>query len=234
MQDVTSQPLSEDAARTLSAGVQQVGRGNASGRATRERLILLAERMFAERGIEGTSLRAIGEAAGQRNKTAVQYHFGDRTALVSAIYAYRSEQLDARRAALLEAHRDAGEPDSPKVLLRILLQPHVESIADPDNNFLPFLARLVLDVGSIANESSGGAAPFMSAHHELRQRIRRANPDVPDEIFDRRYDLLLTFSITALATHKRFSETTDLARVGDIADEIVEIMAAGLAAPLPG
>src|SRR5262245_45806607 len=118
MPEFTAQPE-----RAQLVSIQTLDRGNASGRATRERLILLAERMFAERGIEAVSLRAIGEAAGQRNKTAVQYHFGDRTALVSAIYAYRSEQLDARRAALLATHYELGEPDGSDTLLRILLQP---------------------------------------------------------------------------------------------------------------
>ena len=213
--------------------VPTLDRGNASGRATRERLILLAERMFAERGIEAVSLRAIGDAAGQRNKMAVQYHFGDRAALVGAIYAYRSEQLDARRAALLTAHQASGAPDCTNTLLHILLQPHVESITDPENNFLPFLARLVIDLGSLANASSAAAAPFMGAHNELRGKIRESNRDVPDKVFDQRYDLLLTFAITALATYKRFGRTPGQARLTEVADEIVGMMAAALAAPLP-
>ncbi|MEX1008996.1 MAG: TetR/AcrR family transcriptional regulator [Acidimicrobiia bacterium] len=232
---MTRQPLSDDAPPALvivRPPAQTLDRGNASGRATRERLILLAERMFAERGIEGASLRAIGEAAGQRNKTAVQYHFGDRAALVSAIYAYRSEQLDTRRTASLEAHDESGEPDSPKLLLRILVEPYVESIADPDNYFLPFLARLVIDVGGIANESSLAAEPFMGAHNEIRRRIREADRYVSDDVFDLRYGLLITFAITALATHKRFGDASDSTRLTAVADEIVEMMAAGLAAPL--
>jgi AcrR family transcriptional regulator len=34
---------------------------------TRERLLVTAERLFAERGVAGVSLREIGAAAGQRN-----------------------------------------------------------------------------------------------------------------------------------------------------------------------
>jgi AcrR family transcriptional regulator len=211
--------------------VTALDRGNASGRATRERLMVLAERLFAEHGIEGVSLRAIGQAAGQRNNTAVQYHFGDRAALVGAIYAFRSEQLDQRRTALLAAHRASGEPDDPRTFLRILLQPHVESIPDPDNYFLPFLARLVLDIGSIADESAAAAEPFMGAHRELREEVRAANRDVPDDVFDRRFDLLLTFAITALATRKRFGDPTDVVDIAVLADEIVGTMSAGLAAP---
>ncbi len=145
-------------------------RGNANGRTTRERLMILAEAMFAERGIEAVSIRAIGQAAGQRNNNVVQYHFGDRANLVAAIYAFRSEALNDRRHQLLAQHRAAGAPDDARSLLRILVQPHAESIPDPENHFLGFLARLVVDAGSMANASSVGAAPFMGAHYELPRR----------------------------------------------------------------
>ncbi len=190
----------------------RIDRGNANGRATRERLIILAERMFAARGIEAVSLRAIGQAAGQRNNNVVQYHFGDRANLVGSIYAFRSEPLNARRYELLERHRSTGAPDDVRSLLRILVQPHVESIADPENHFVGFLARLVLDAGSMANEGAIGAAPFMGAHRELRDGIRIANDTIPNEVFDRRFDLLFDFAITALAGTARDSETSTMSR----------------------
>lgn len=43
------------------------------GRATRTHLIDVAERLFAERGIDAVSISEILEAAGQRNKNAVYY-----------------------------------------------------------------------------------------------------------------------------------------------------------------
>jgi AcrR family transcriptional regulator len=201
--------------------------GNANGRATRERLVILAERMFADRGIEAVSLRAIGQAAGQRNNNVVQYHFGDRANLVASIYAFRSEPLNARRYELLEQHRDTGAPDDVRALLHILLQPHAESIPDPGNQFLGFLARLVLDSGSMASEGAVGAAPFMGAHQELRERVRTANDSTPTDVFDRRFDLLFDFAIIALAATKRSPQADH-----DALDEVVEIMAAGLAAPV--
>ena len=45
---------------------------------TKEQIVLAAEGLFAERGIEGVSLRQIGTAAGNGNNSAVQYHFGTK------------------------------------------------------------------------------------------------------------------------------------------------------------
>lgn len=205
-------------------------RGNAHGRATRERLMILAEAMFAERGIEAVSMRAIGQAAGQRNNNVVQYHFGDRANLVAAIYAFRSEALNDRRYQLLGQHRATGAPDDSRSLLWILVQPHAESIPDPENQFLGFLARLVVDAGSMANASSVGAAPFMGAHYELRAGIQAASAPIADAVFERRFEWLFDFAIITLAARKRRRPHGGM-EPDDTLDEIVEIMAAGLAAP---
>ncbi len=49
---------------------------------TRDLLIRTAIRLFAAKGVNGVSLRAVGEAAGQKNTAAVHYHFGDRDRLL--------------------------------------------------------------------------------------------------------------------------------------------------------
>lgn len=67
----------------------------------KEKILLAAERLFAERGF-GVSLREIAVAAGQRNHSAVQYHFGDKTGLIDALYAYRMTPLNLRRRELLD------------------------------------------------------------------------------------------------------------------------------------
>ena len=63
----------------------------ARSRATRERILLTAERLFAESGIGNVSLRDIGIAANQKNIGAVQYHFGDRDNLIVQIVIYRAQ-----------------------------------------------------------------------------------------------------------------------------------------------
>src|SRR4051795_6542335 len=75
---------------------------------TRTALVETAERLFAERGIESVSLRDVCAAAGQRNHSAAQYHFGDRAGLVAAVYDHRMAIVNERRHALLDGLTDDG------------------------------------------------------------------------------------------------------------------------------
>ena len=213
-------------------------RGNAPGRATRELLMTTAERLLADRGVQGVSLREIGLAAGQRNNNVIAYHFGDRAGLVGAIYAFRSERIDNRRFELLAELGGGGAAADLHTLLRIVVQPHAETIADPDNHFLGLLARLMLDVGSIATSESASAKPFTRALHLLRERIRVQVVGISTAVFDRRFDMLFNFAITEMAVQKRLGEaggnTPPDSAFDEVIDDVVAIMAAGLTAPPSG
>ncbi|WAC54182.1 TetR/AcrR family transcriptional regulator [Gordonia sp. SL306] len=69
-------------------------------RSAKERLILTAERLYALHGLDGVPLRQIAIEAGTANKSAVQYHFGSKDALVTAVLANRVDDLDRRRGLL--------------------------------------------------------------------------------------------------------------------------------------
>jgi AcrR family transcriptional regulator len=71
----------------------------------REALRRAAERSFAAHGIEGVSLRQITRDAGQRNTTALQYHFGSREGLLLAVLRHHLDDVVTRRAELLERYR---------------------------------------------------------------------------------------------------------------------------------
>uniref|UniRef100_UPI0035C6F61D TetR family transcriptional regulator n=5 Tax=Nocardia seriolae TaxID=37332 RepID=UPI0035C6F61D len=59
----------------------------------RERIILAAEQLIAERG-PAVPLRDIAAAAGQRNNSAIQYHFGSRDGLVRQRHLCESVLVD--------------------------------------------------------------------------------------------------------------------------------------------
>lgn len=69
---------------------------------TPERIVIAAERLFAERGVEHVSLREVGERAGQRNNSAVQYHFGGKSGLIQALYDLRLVPLNQARTRMLD------------------------------------------------------------------------------------------------------------------------------------
>ncbi len=59
-----------------------------------------AERLFAQHGIDGVSIRQILQAAGVANNSAVQYHFESKAGLVRAIFDHRAPYLAERRRLL--------------------------------------------------------------------------------------------------------------------------------------
>lgn len=105
----------------------------------KQQLVLTAERLFAQRGLDGVPLRQIGTEAGMANKSAVQYHFGSKDGLVRAILLHRLDHL-TRRRQLLEAR-------TPTADLRGVVEAHqlpLIELAEDDNCFyLPFLEQLL-------------------------------------------------------------------------------------------
>lgn len=63
---------------------------------TRERILETAERLFAENGFEGASVRAITTDA-QVNLAALHYHFGSKDQLIEAVFERRLTPLNRER-----------------------------------------------------------------------------------------------------------------------------------------
>jgi AcrR family transcriptional regulator len=68
---------------------------------TRTQLLDAAERLFAERGFRGTSVRAITDLAGA-NLAAVGYHFGSKAELLAAVARRMIEPINAAQCAGLD------------------------------------------------------------------------------------------------------------------------------------
>jgi AcrR family transcriptional regulator len=102
-----------------------------AGEAARRDLIAAAERLFAARGIDTPSLREITREAGQKNTSALQYHFRDREALLRAVLDKHETAVEGLRVGLLDQHALAGEPDL-RVLAAALVVPYVAQLDDHD------------------------------------------------------------------------------------------------------
>jgi AcrR family transcriptional regulator len=71
------------------------------GEPTRRRILDTALRRFADDRLNGVSLNEIVSEAGQRNASALQYHFGNREGLIKAILEEFTPPILARRQELL-------------------------------------------------------------------------------------------------------------------------------------
>src|SRR5437764_12201446 len=94
---------------------------------TRQKLIRAAEYLFARHGFD-VPIRDIQDRAGQRNATALQYHFGGKKELVWAIIERHTPPPDELRAV-----RDdlASKLDDPRALVEATVR-RLASSLPPD------------------------------------------------------------------------------------------------------
>jgi AcrR family transcriptional regulator len=99
--------------------------------ATKQRLITAAETLFAERGIDAVSLREINSAAGQRNSTALQYHFRNRLGLLAAVLRKHHGDVETGRNEMLDQYVADGVDDL-RALAEALVRPSALKLVDRD------------------------------------------------------------------------------------------------------
>ncbi|RAY16258.1 hypothetical protein DPM19_05010 [Actinomadura craniellae] len=104
-------------------------RSSPRGVENRERILDAAERLMAERGIDGPSLNEINTAAGQRNTAALHYHFGRRDGLVRAILQRHGRPLQERHDALYAELARTGRLRDVRGLVEVIVLPVAEYLA---------------------------------------------------------------------------------------------------------
>lgn len=112
--------------------------------ATQAAIIEVAEGLFAEFGIDGVSLRQIGTAAGSSNPGVVAYHFGDKAALLDAIFHHRLPGIDRHRGELLAIAEDENSELTAHQLLSALWVPLYEQTnTEGKHSYAGFMGALI-------------------------------------------------------------------------------------------
>ncbi|WP_020109970.1 TetR/AcrR family transcriptional regulator [Nocardia sp. 348MFTsu5.1] len=107
---------------------------SAPSEGARSTLLVTAKRLFAERGLDGVSLREIIREAGIKHATAIQYHFGDRDGLIAAILASHEARVDTRREAMLDNY-EANATPSARDIAAIMVRPLARELEDQDGRY---------------------------------------------------------------------------------------------------
>ena len=81
---------------------------------TRERILLSAERLFAQHGFAGVSLRSI-MAAADANTASAHYYFRSKEGLLKSIFDMRAAPMNAERHSLLDAYEHRPGTGKPAV-----------------------------------------------------------------------------------------------------------------------
>ncbi|MGW5118345.1 TetR/AcrR family transcriptional regulator [Streptomyces noursei] len=170
------------------------------GSSARAALAAAALRMFAERGIDAVSLREITAAAGQRNKSAAQYHFGAKEHLVREIFERNAREVNARRQRLLDALTAADRAPGVPALVDALIRPLAETV-DEHSHYARFLAQVSLPpwIDALAAADPEVTSSIKAVFTALAERLDH----VPAPVLRTRLALGMTLTVHALAACER-------------------------------
>lgn len=209
------------------------------GKSTRERILDTAERLFAERGFDGTSLRAITSEA-EVNLAAVNYHFRSKTDLVHEVFSRRLAPINARRLAMLDAcEAEAGNGAVPlEKVVRILVEPLLRPAGIAPAGRLPLqtlLGRMYAEPGRSVRKIFAGEMKEVA--RRFRNAFQRALPDTPpSEVFWRLHFTIGAMAHTLAASWIIETLSGGLCDPSDVDGKIERLIAfavAGLESPVP-
>jgi len=147
---------------------------------TRQKIIATAERLFAEQGVDAASMNEITRKAGQRNKSALSYHFGSKESLLLAIIEKHESSILAQRNAYLDdlENRRAISIDS---VVRAFVYPLAAKLDDADGGkyYLSILAQLASCPGMQLYRLR---PDYIKRDERVMHLFRALTPDMPDEL----------------------------------------------------
>jgi len=194
-----------------------------------------------QHGFEGASMRLLTTKAGV-NLAAVNYHFGSKDALIEAVFQRRLDPMNAARLAELDRleKEAAGEPLAPEAIIRAFVGESLSMIEDGRNggrNFVRLLGRTYTEPSKPIRTLIGRM--YASTMERFKAAFARALPEVPaSELIWRMHFMFGTISYTLAATDTvqliAGFKPEDRHDSRAMQERLVQFLAAGLLAPLPG
>lgn len=210
-----------------NAAVSQEPEGSAP-----ERLVAAAERLFAERGFNGVSVREIAAAASV-NAASVAYYFRGKEGLLAEVYRRHCQPMNEERFRLLAAACERGRPPAIAEVLEAFIRPALRLTG---NHRAPVTRlRAVLSAEDselldklVAENFDQSSSRFIDALAECLPQLSR------DDIYWRFHFLLGTVYYTASGPHRirMLSQgRCDPSDTDAVIRELIPFLIAGLSAP---
>jgi AcrR family transcriptional regulator len=163
----------------------------------KDEIVRVAERLFAEQGFRGVSLRQIAVEAGTVNHSAVHYHFGSKDQLVRAIFEYRVPDLNDRRRILV-AER---QPTSVRSWVECYMLPILEQGEQAGSHYLRF-------VGTLQHSADRWLFELIAPEHRrptnrFRAELTRLMSSVPEPLRSHRIAQAIMCAVQASADRER-------------------------------
>jgi AcrR family transcriptional regulator len=122
-------PMGKAALKPARASENVVVQDDADG--TRDRILRTAERLFAERGFNGVSVRELAAAA-QVNIASIGYHFKSKEGLLSEVYRRHCEPMIEERLRGLEASSRLRGKARVAAIIEAFIRPALQQVEAED------------------------------------------------------------------------------------------------------
>lgn len=197
---------------------------------TKEQIISVAERLFAERGFAGTALRSVVSEA-KVNLAAVHYHFGSKEELFRAVVARLARPIVEQELALLKQVQARNKAPSVEAILTALIKPNLEILAQDKETLrirAQFMGRCRTEPEPIqsiaANEFAASVEAFLDA-------LQRTLPDQSRSQLSWKLDLVIAALIrvqTEAGQPYALLKDTDPEDIQNATEQLVQFLSPGM------
>ena len=202
---------------------------------TRARIMAAAEKLFAEKDIDGVSLSEIHAEAGQRNRSAINYHFGSKEKIIAEIIEKHEADIRQLLQAMLEAMDTTGKPGL-RETIEAMVVIFANKLYDPDGGmaYIRLMAQLIGDPRFAVFERH---LELIERGTDLVSRITRSVLEAPGgkRTWLSRWIFLTGLMFHALADYSKLAETAsdaDLPSRKVFVQDLINASAALLKLPL--
>lgn len=197
------------AGRTAPAGRARKPVASSSAPSVRERILHVAECLFAEHGMEGVGLRAI-TAEAKVNLASIAYHFGSKNGLLEAVFAQRAAPIAQERLRLLARCFEETKTPTLEQILDAFLRPALTLGVQPQFGgpaFVKLRARLGTEPETTARKILSKA--FDQSSRKFIDAIAKALPQQPRAEIEWRYHFMLGVMFYTMANSGRIQSLTN-------------------------
>ncbi|ELJ8599251.1 TetR/AcrR family transcriptional regulator [Vibrio cholerae] len=201
---------------------------------TKEKILDVAEGLFAEYGFNDTSLRTITSKAGV-NLASVNYHFGDKKTLVRAVLNRYLEAFMPEMKQSLERLNERDDYDMAEVFEALRAPLHSLSELRPNGT-----SRFMLLIGRGYTDVQGHLRWFITNRYNdvltlFTDSVLKANPNLTRETLFWRLHFTLGTCVFTMASSQALAEIAenDFGSKVDpksVVDQLIPYLAAGVAA----
>ena len=202
---------------------------------TKTKILDVAEKLFAEIGIQATSIRQIVKEAGV-NVASLHYHFGSKEAVIHQIITRRLQPINeqkVKRLDQLEEKLNGKSPDLEEVL-RAFIEPHIQ-MQKVAADKVKILMKLMVQIEDDAHKLEVMKDPvFMNTFNRYLTTLHTVLPHLSRAELIWRFKFMI-FSMHAIMVQHPIPADTNVENKKESIDEllnyVITFLKAGLKAP---